>query len=144
MMTYAEARLRLKNHANLPSELPIEDSISCSLYLGTKSGVLPAIEPLVVDVIECLKVINLHMNGPIPSESDKRIHERDCNGEITGIAYSITCIISRGMELLRLWSRKNQFTAEVHETLAEAIHRIAYAWEEVLAGDMDDILEGFQ
>jgi hypothetical protein len=39
---------------------------------------------------------------------------------------------------------EQRFSIEARDRLLEAIHRIAFAWDQVLAGDINDLLEGFQ
>lgn len=141
-MTYAEARLRLANHSNLSSDLPKEESFIWSLYNATKTGIQPDIEALVRDVIACLEVVNRKINSAIPSESSKRIDER--SGTIHDVAYSVSGIVTSGISYLRQWSREQRFSIEARDRLLEAIHRIAFAWDQVLAGDINDLLEGFQ
>lgn len=41
------------------------------------------------------------------------------------------------------WSRKGQLDAQMLEHLSFELCRIAYAWDQILAGDITDILEGF-
>ena len=93
-------------------------------------------------MIVCLEVVNRQINGTVPSESTKRIDERD--GVINDIAYSVSGIISSGISYFRQWSKEQHFTTEVRDELIEGIHRISFAWDQVLAGDIDELLEDFQ
>ncbi len=141
-MTYAEARLRLANHSNLPSDLPKEESFVWALFNATKTGVQPNIEILARNVIACLEVVSRKINGAIPSESSIRIDER--SGTINDVAYSVSGIVASGISYFRQWSLKQRFSTDIRCFLIEAIHRIAFAWDQVLAGDVNDLQEGFQ
>jgi hypothetical protein len=60
------------------------------------------------------------------------------------IAYSLSGIISGCLDYHRLWSDSHKFDERTLEILEVAIHKIAFAWDQVLAGDASDILEGFR
>jgi len=59
------------------------------------------------------------------------------------VAYPMAGILSRSIEFHRKWSKQKQYDTVTLDSLEHAIHSIAFAWDQVLAGDVDDILEGF-
>ncbi len=138
-MTYAEAVHRLVNHASLPasaylgSELPIHESLLDLPWLDTGDYSASKFEFLADDVIACLGVVNRELNGTVPSESFDRSNE----SVIVEVAYPVACIISGllGHDL----SRRPVLPADIR---VGAAYRIAYAWSQVLAGDIDNLLEG--
>jgi hypothetical protein len=62
---------------------------------------------------------------------------------IAEAAYPVACIIEAGLESHRRWSREATFDQSIRDELEELVHRVSYAWCQVLAGDIDDLLEGF-
>jgi hypothetical protein len=62
---------------------------------------------------------------------------------IAQVAYPIACVIEAGLEFHRRWSREAIFDQSVRDELEELVHHTSYAWCQVLAGDIDDLLEGF-
>src|SRR3954467_7389497 len=98
-MTYADAVLRLVNHANLPGdELPMEESLLGAHWIASQGRPAPDLEPLVIDVIGCLEVVNRELNGPIPSEAIERVRSE---GVIGQVAYPISLILDGLLE----WAR---------------------------------------
>jgi hypothetical protein len=138
-MTYQEACLRLDNHANLPNvQLAEEESICHALWKATHSKTLTNLDALVADVILCLKAVNQEWNGPIPSESTISL-----GGQVDRrVAYAMSLIFCDSLGFLRRWERDGLLSSKERSSVLEAIYRIAYGWDSVLAGDIDDILEG--
>jgi len=140
-MKYEEANRRLAGHSNLPGTgLPIEDSFLGGLWLFDQKNAEPRFKAHADDVIACLRVVNTRFNGPDP---DTRTSPPD-HSRIAEVAYSISGILAGGIEYHLRWSRKRQVDAEVLDSLILELGRIAYAWDQVLAGDISDILEGFE
>jgi hypothetical protein len=140
-MNYADARLRLANHANLPGEqLPEAESLGWVLWNATRTGTKPNLAPLLADIIACLEVVNHELNSPIPSESKGQMTE----AVIAEVAYSVSGILVDGLRYHRQWVRESLFEDADRGALADAVFRIAFAWDQVLAGDIDDIMEGVE
>jgi hypothetical protein len=95
--------------------------------------------PLGSDVLACLEAVNHRVNGPVPSARDVR---QDTTA-IAEVAYPVACIVEAGLESHRRWSREATFDQSVRDDLEELVHRTSYAWCQVLAGDIDDLVEGF-
>jgi hypothetical protein len=69
-MDYEIAKDRLWNHANLPETgLPIEESLVGCLFLANKGHRELSFQRDTEDVLDCLKIVNLEMNGPNPNEA---------------------------------------------------------------------------
>ena len=140
-MKYDEAQTRLASHANLPgTDLPETESFVWDLWNADRTGSRPNITELSNDIVACLKVANHELNGPVPSESVSVNRNRSVVSEL---AYSVSGIITSGLHYHRSWSRTGRIQSSVCNLLEDSIYKIAYAWDQVLAGDMDDILEGF-
>lgn len=139
-MKYEDAKERLASHANLPgTDLPIEGSFVGGLWLFSQNKAELRFGAHSDDVIRCLRVVNAHFNGPDPNtRSGPADHSR-----IAEVAYSVSGILSEGMMYHLKWSRKGQLDAQVLEYLSCELCRIAHAWDQILAGDVTDILEGF-
>lgn len=138
---YEEARTRLASHSNLPgTDIPESGSFVFSLWNANRTSVFPDISLLADDVINCLKDVNCELNGPAPSQSLGAWRNVSV---ISEIAYSVSGIIARGLQYHRLWSQAGKFSSADRELLEDTLCRIAYAWDQVLAGDTDNIHEGF-
>jgi hypothetical protein len=140
-MTFNEARARLWNHANLPGEqLPERESLVWVLWDAGRSGVAPDLKSLGSEILACLKAVNDQVNGPVPSA---RIGARQDTPAIVDVAYPISLILEAGLAAHRRWSREATFDQALRDELEELLHRASYAWCQVLAGDVDDLIEGF-
>ncbi len=140
-MTFEEAIARLCNHANLPGgQLPETESFGWVLWDAERNRVAPDVQPLCGDILDCLEAVNGRLNGPVPSE---RRGPREDSTAIAEVAYPVACIIDEGLEYHRRWSRGATFTQAFRDQLEELVHRVSYAWEQVLASDIDILLEGF-
>jgi hypothetical protein len=139
-MTYDDARVRLTSHSNLPgTNLAERDSFVWQLWNAEQTGLAPNLD-LWNDVVSCLEIVNQKWNGPIPSESRPQLQHRQIPADLV---YAVSGIISAGLRYHRHWSRTGRFDSSVCASLEECTCKIAYAWDQVLAGDVDDTLEGY-
>ncbi len=91
------------------------------------------------EVINCLRTVNTHFNGPDPnSRSGHADHSR-----ISEVAYFVSGIVSGGLMLHLKLTRMRQLDPGSLAQLSVELCRIAYAWDQILASDVSDILEGF-
>ncbi|HEV3137242.1 MAG TPA: hypothetical protein VGZ26_05045, partial [Pirellulales bacterium] len=104
-MTYEESVARLVNHANLPSELPEDESWGVCLFKASSTKLVPPIDALMLDVIGCLDVVNKELNGAVPSKRGTPPRESIA----TILAYAMSCIIEDGIEKHRDWGRRALF-----------------------------------
>lgn len=134
-MNYHEALAQLRNHANLT---PTDDerSLMHCLWKADQECLEPALSPHVEDVLACLAVANLELNGPRPSET----FDRPNPAVIADVAYPVSCLLSELLRRQREWFRSQRCSTGVLELLRDATHRIALAWEMLLAGDHDDLI----
>ena len=140
-MTFEIASARLRNHANLPGEqFPETESFCWALWDADRMRVAPDLQSLFSDILACLETVNVRLNGPVPSA---RMGPREDSTPFERIAYSIALIIDEGLDYHRRWSREATFTQAFRDQLEELVHRVAFAWCQVLASDIDDLLEGF-
>lgn len=136
--TYEEARLRLRNHAPHPPDEAFSserESFCCMLGRAEREKVPPDVGPLAADVIACLEAVNRERNGPVPSEN---VGPRD-DRVLREVVYAMTGIIAEGVRCHRRWCRTDGFRAEVLDALQDAVCWIAFAWDQVIAGDIDDL-----
>jgi hypothetical protein len=56
-------------------------------------------------------------------------------------AYSVAAIISSGLEYARRLRDQSRFNESVLKDLELRVWRIAVVWEQVLAGDIEDLME---
>jgi hypothetical protein len=140
-MTTEDILLLLANHANLPGvRFPETGSLAWVLWNADRRRLAPDLGPIGSDPLSCLEAINLRLNGPVPST---RVGIREDSHTIAEVAYSMACILESGLRYHRRWTREAAFTQEIRDELEDLLHRVSYAWCQVLAGDMDDVLEGF-
>lgn len=139
-MEYEEANRRLASHANLPgTELPIAGGFVEGLWIFRQNKVVPPFSVHADDIINCLRTVNIYFNGPDPNlRNGKADHSR-----ISDVAYFVSRILSTGMILHLNWTRTRQLDPDLLTRFNFELCRIAYAWDQVLAGDVSDILEGW-
>jgi hypothetical protein len=144
MEQYEEAVRKLANHAGLPmregEESLREKSLSNSIWLSEKQKTVPNLVLQLNDVLDCLQVLNLHFNGPDPNtRSGPRMTSIP-----DSISYPVTCILSCCLSTYRKWTATNGSNQDVLNVLLVGTHKIAFAWMQLLASDITDLLEGFE
>ena len=140
-MDYEQAVNRLWNHSNLPRQFNSEDeSLLFCLYKAERDNQPPSFDHLVEDVIHCLDVVNHELNGANPSKSVGRAND----AVEAQVSYPISEIISGILLRYRKWQRGNLFSQSILDSLIGAALKIAYVWDQVLAGDIDDLFEDLE
>jgi len=135
-MTYEQALARLRNHSDLEEQGAEDESL---LFAITKAGQadLSNLTRLLHDVLACLAVANLELNGPRPSEAS----EQKNPDVISDLAYPVNGLIVGLLSEYRLWKTTSQHhPAATLDFFRDAALRIAMAWDMVLAGDIDDLI----
>ena len=136
-MDYKEALNRLWNHASLPERgLKPEDSFIYVASQADKTKAPRDFQPLYEDILACLVAVNTSLNGPIPSEtvgSSSQPLDRT-------LCYCMSGILSAGWRFHFQWQRRGLFDSEFIQKFAGMLLRIGIAWDQVLAGDIDDIV----
>jgi hypothetical protein len=141
-MDYETAKKRLWNHSNLPENgLPIEESLVGSLWLADQDRSELRFLCHAEDVLDCLNAVNLAKNGSNPAE---RCGPPPNNSVVLDVAYSVSGIICGCLDYHRKWTESGKFDAATLASLETSLHKIAFAWDQVLADDVSDILEGFR
>jgi hypothetical protein len=141
-MDYETAKQRLWNHANFPENgLSIEESLVGSLWLADKDRGDLRFLCHAEDVLECLRTVNLAKNGRNPEKSSGP-SPSDC--VVLDVAHSVSGIIEGCLDFHRRWAESQKLDAATLASLEMALHKIAFAWNQVLAGDISDLLEGFR
>ena len=122
---------RLQNHANLPGHGPEEESFVFALFTTDRKAASPSQAALTEDVLRCLAILNSAMNASksVPADS------------LQSAAYSVAAILSSTLEYARRWRDQGRFDVSVLSDLGMFAWRIAFAWEQVLAGDIEDLTE---
>ncbi len=143
-MDYLDAQKKLLNHANLPGEHTKKyseyESFGYVLWDCDRNEVENNIELLSKDIIDCLIIANIEYNGDVPSD---RIGSGRKNEKVLyELSYPVSLILTRGLKYYRKWNKEKKFTEIFLENLLNNIYLISYAWDSVLAGDIDDLIEG--
>ncbi len=117
-MDYHQAIKRLKTHAGLPGEGEVEPSLLQLLYEADRTSHPPLLVAVCKEIMDCLEVLNIHLNGSVPSETPS---DRKTNDVDRWLVYAIGLIINEGWCWFARWQRGNRFDAEVFRSLADTL-----------------------
>ena len=134
-MDYSEAIKRIANHANKPMDDDIapEESLVFNLWQANRDKIFPSIDKLVRDILNCLEIVNLYLNGSNPSStSNKKIPDFE-------LVMSISLIITAIQEYELIWQKRLLFEENELKIIRLALWKISQAWCAVLHGDIDSI-----
>ncbi|GIW99637.1 MAG: hypothetical protein KatS3mg111_2970 [Pirellulaceae bacterium] len=131
-MDYSEACRRLQNHANLPNSGPEHESLGLALWrISRGEPPPPNLAALFDDVIECLEIVNVALNGRIPSETPNAMKKDQID---RWLCYSVSCLFDLFIEAVN--SQKADGRRDV---IFGMMRDLSIAWNCVLAGDIDRI-----
>jgi hypothetical protein len=116
------------------------ESLIYGLYQANRTNISPTIEPLVDDVIKCLEIVNFEINGSKPSVNINRANQ----AALVDVSYPISGIICDILIYYRRWQRNNLYSIIIQDSLLDVAIKVSYAWDQILAGDIDDLLEGLE
>ena len=133
-MTYEEALAQLRNHSGLTGTED-DQSLHYCLWRADREGVAPELSSQVENIVACLAVANLELNGFRPSET----FGRNNPAVISDLVYPVSGLMTGLLESHREWSMSGRFPAAVLDSLRDAALRIGMAWDMLLAGDHDDL-----
>jgi len=135
-MDYQQAINRLINHANVSEKTDIseDESLVYHLWASTRLKKKPIIAPLRKDLIRCLQAINVQINGEKPSETLASI--RSIDEELVVI---VSEIIHSCLDFCVIWTKRDLFDEQTRWELQITTWMISFAWNAILAGDIDDI-----
>jgi hypothetical protein len=122
---------RLQNHANLPGYGGEHESFVFALFIADRESKPPNLSALSEDVLGCLGIINAALNNT------KSLAENN----FRAVAYAVAAILSSSLEYLRRWRDQGRFSESTLRDLELRAWRIAVGWEQVLAGDIEDLKE---
>jgi hypothetical protein len=136
-MDFSEACLRLANHGNLPSAGPEAESLGYALWLLRRGDESAAARfpVLYEDVVDCLEVVNIELNGEVPSETPNTRKQMAID---RWLAYSIVGILGLHLEAL---PETTHVSDGGRERVLRLLREITIAWDAVLAGDIDSLRE---
>ena len=135
-MNYQQAINRLINHANISekTDLSEDESLVYHLWTSTRLRRRPIIAPLRRDILHCLQTINIQINGHKPSKT--MMPTRSIDEELVVI---ISDIIHSCINFCVIWTKKELFDEQTRWELQLTTWMISFAWNAILAGDIDDI-----
>jgi len=134
-MAYEDVVTQLRNHSNL-SQGAEDRSLLYELWKADQAGVPPDLARHVENILACLAVANLELNGPRPSETFDLQNPR----VISDLAYPVSSVVVGLLQSHRRWSTSGGYPATALDALRDAARCIAMAWDMVLAGDHDDLI----
>ena len=130
-MKYDDACERLLNHANLPNSGTEVDSLGFALWqVSEGDDSCNKIDMLFNDVINCLVVVNIEVNGDPPSS----VPNPKKGSVDRWVSYSFTCLLELVVEAIR-----STGDTPKRESLLAMLADLVLGWNCVLAGDIDDI-----
>jgi hypothetical protein len=133
-MIYQEALTKLRNHSNL-TRGGDDQSLLHSLWQADREVLPLDLSPSVENILACLAVANLELNGYRPSETFDRHHPT----VISDLAYPVSGLVVGLLKCHRRWSASGRFPPRILDALRDAALRIGLAWDMLLAGDHDDL-----
>jgi hypothetical protein len=137
-MDYSHALRSLRNHANgAGSTLPEGESFLFVLWQAGRESRAPELQHLFDDILACLETVNHALNTEHPSKTVAGKAE----AVPRSLVADVSAILHVGWSDYWRWSLSQQFSESFREELAVMLVQIGIAWEAVLAGDIDDILE---
>src|SRR3954471_3243541 len=112
-----------------------EDSFVYAAWQTDQKKLPQDFRSLYDDILACLSAVNTSLNGPVPSQrmdtSPRQIDSTLC--------YCVSGILAAGWRYHFQWQRRQLFDAEFIERFGSMLVRLGIAWDQVLAGDIDDI-----
>jgi len=122
---------RLRSHANLPGGAVGVDGLCMHVWSWRSKGAVLSIAAPLSDLLHCLQLLN----------AEPRTRERPLlsDSEAQSAAYSLSCIIGKLASVIR--SARACADAESKQRLEWALDVTAHAWSQVLAGDIEDIIQ---
>jgi len=132
---YNDACERLRNHANMPTSLAESESLGFALWRLSKGQLsgewARQLKPLLTDVIDCLEIVNVTVNGQIPSQTRS---EHKSSAIDRWLCYYVS-------SLLDLCARAYTSISDdsVRAAVFAIMSHVCFAWSCVLAGDIDSI-----
>ena len=128
---------KLANHANirLGSEPALWKGLGLSLWEAEKTGIFPDVIQYGEDILQCLEVANVEINGPNAATRSTQPSE-----EIPrALAMFVNEIICLSYERAFEWEKRSLFTNAERELLKQTIWMITQGWCRVVDGDFDNI-----
>jgi len=118
---------RLRCHAGLAAVEDDQSRPSLSRCVEPEKFSGNALKAAMADFIEIMVLVNVELNGSIPSESTEGANEipRD-------VAYAVA-------EIIHLLRHARSDVDEVRASLERAVWMVEVAWLAILAGDIDDL-----
>ncbi|WP_400191795.1 hypothetical protein [Hymenobacter sp. B81] len=135
-MDYPTALEQLRRHAGLAKSKPTAADFQYVLYLiSDKQKFLP-LQPLAADVLACLEVVNRHLNGTQPADTDDVDKAPVLDRELV---YAVNSLLTAGRKYAAWMAAESGFEAAQVEEMRRAVQSIELGWNFVLAGDSNSI-----
>jgi hypothetical protein len=139
-MEYPEAVQRLLNHANLPGTgFLATDGLLQALARGPVPGSDSAVASQLADVVHCYEVVNLHLNGPVPTQQSWEVKASTPLDRT--LAYAVSTLLCGCWQMLRSEETPEQSGSTAWLQLSHIAHALELGWNFVLAGDYDSIAQ---
>ena len=135
-MDYSTALEKLLRHAGLSKQKPSAEDFQYVLYLISDKKSFRPVLPLADDVVACLEVVNQHLNGPQPSETDDAAKAPTLDRTLV---YALTTLLTTGRRYAAWVEQEAGFGPNAVAEMRRAVQTIEIGWNFVLAGDSDSV-----
>ncbi len=134
MTTKNASLLRLQQHAGLPTtgdDIP-RDTLAEFIFQTQRGEVVPSLDDIVADIIECLDHLNRQANQEgAGAQAHGRMIDRQVVYAVSGIVWAC---LDKALEL-----RRTDATSTTASDLLSVAWRVQCAWDALVAGDVESL-----
>ncbi|OON68834.1 hypothetical protein [Hymenobacter sp. CRA2] len=135
-MDYPTALEKLLRHAGLSKQKPSAEDFQYVLYLISDKKTFRPVQPLADDVVACLEVVNQHLNGAEPAETDDAAKASTLD---RALVYALSSLLTTGRKYTTWVESESGFAPESVTEMRRTVQAIELGWNFVLAGDSNSI-----
>lgn len=140
-MDYPTALEKLLRHAGLSKQKPVAEDFQYALYLISDKKAFRPVLPLAADIVACLEVVNQHLNGPQPAETDDAAKAPTLDRPLV---YALSTLLTTGRRYLVWVAQEAGFGPDAEIEMRRAVQTIELGWNFVLAGDTDSLQQAVE
>lgn len=135
-MDYPAALEKLLRHAGLSKQKPAAEDFQYVLYLISDKKAFRPVQPLAEDVLAALEVVNQHLNGAQPADTDDAAKAPALDRPLV---YALSSLLTTGRKYAAWMAAESGFAPADVAEMQRAVQAIELGWNFVLAGDSNSI-----
>jgi hypothetical protein len=135
-MDYPTALEKLLRHAGLSKQKPAAEDFQYVLYLISDKKAFRPVQPLAADVLAALEVVNQHLNGAAPADTDDATKAAALD---RSLVYALNSLLTTGRRYAAWMAQESGFAPADVAEMQRAVQAIELGWNFVLAGDSNSI-----